>query len=86
MPSCDRGFAVTIGFKVIDAVMMEAAGIEPASENVPSENLHTCPVPNLSYPRLKEPASQRGHQPIKFRLAWPGQSVEAILPEVTPFN
>jgi hypothetical protein len=62
---------------------MEAAGIEPASENVPSENLHTCQVPIWSYPGLKEPASQPGHQPVGFRFASPGQQVEAIPPKVT---
>jgi len=66
---------------------MEAAGIEPASENVPQESLHTCQVPILSRaPCLKEPASQQGHQPIEFRLALPGQWVEAILQKVTFFN
>ena len=63
---------------------VEAAGIEPASENVPSENLHTCQVPIWSYPGLKEPASQPGHQPIRFRPSPPGQQLGAILPEVTP--
>jgi len=37
-------------------------------------------------PRLKEPASWRGHKPIEFRLALPGQRFEAILQKVTPFN
>ena len=37
---------------------VEAAGIEPASENVPRESLHTCQVPILlSSPGLKEPAT-----------------------------
>jgi len=39
---------------------VEAAGIEPASENVPSEHLHTCQVPIWSYPGLKEPAKPTG--------------------------
>ena len=65
---------------------MEAAGIEPASENVPSENLHTCQVPIWSYPGLKEPASQPGHQPIEFRLLPAGHPLKAILQKVTPFD
>jgi hypothetical protein len=65
---------------------VEAAGIEPASENVPLENLHTCQVPIWSYPGLKEPASQPGHQPIRFRPSPPGQQLGAILSKVTPFN
>jgi len=65
---------------------MEAAGIEPASENVPLENLHTCQVPIWSYPGLKEPASQPGHQPIRYRPSPPGQQFGAILSKVTPFN
>ena len=59
--------------------MMEAAGIEPASENVPQESLHTCQVPFFSCPDLKKPASWPEHQPIEFRLALPGQRFEAIL-------
>ena len=66
---------------------MEAAGIEPASENVPQESLHTCQAPVLSRaPGLKEPASEPGHQPVEFRLLLPGQRLEAILQKVTPFN
>ena len=79
-----RDFVIAWRFEGL--VKMEAAGIEPASENVPSENLHTCQVPIWSYPGLKEPASQPGHQPIKFRPSPPGQQFGAILPEVTPFN
>jgi len=66
--------------------VMEAAGIEPASENVPLETLHTCQVPIWSYPGLKEPASQPGHQPIEYRPSPPGQQLGAILSKVTPFN
>ncbi len=65
---------------------MEAAGIEPASENVPQESLHTYQVPFFSCPDLKEPASWPGHQPIGFRLAPLGRQFEAILHKVTPFN
>lgn len=66
---------------------MEAAGIEPASENVPQESLHTCQVPVLSRaPGLKEPASEPEHQPVEFRPALPGQPCGAILHKVTPFN
>jgi hypothetical protein len=68
------------------AVVMEAAGIEPASENVPQESLHTYPVLFFSCPVLKKPASWPEHQPIKFRLAPPGRQFEAILHKVTPFN
>jgi len=32
---------------------MEAAGIEPASENVPQESLHTCQVPVCLVPLPK---------------------------------
>ena len=71
----------------ISNLKMEAAGIEPASENVPYESLHTCPVPVLSHARsLKEPASQPGHQPVEFCPEQPGQRLEAILQKVTPFN
>ena len=68
----------------LSPISVEAAGIEPASENVPSENLHTCQVPIWSYPGLKEPASQPGHQPVVFRPSPPGQPFGAILPKVTP--
>jgi hypothetical protein len=56
------------------AVKVEAAGIEPASENDPSEILHACQVPIWSYPGLKEPASQPGHPPIRFRLLAAGSA------------
>ncbi len=65
---------------------MEAAGIEPASENVPQESLHTCQVPFFSCPDLKKPASWPEHQPIEFRPAPPGQLCGTILQKVTPFN
>ena len=65
---------------------MEAAGIEPASENVPRESLHTCQVPLVSGPDLKEPASWPEHKPVGVHLAPPGQPFEAILHKVTPFN
>jgi len=65
---------------------MEAAGIEPASENVPRESLHTCQVPIVWYATLKEPASWVEHEPVEIRLAQPGQRLEAILHKVTPFN
>ena len=66
---------------------MEAAGIEPASENVPYESLHTCQVPILSRDRgLKEPTSQPDHQPVEFCPAPPGQPCGTILQKVTLFN
>src|SRR5262245_65556373 len=67
-------------------IKMEAAGIEPASENVPSENLHTCQVPILSYSDLKEPAIQSEHQPVEFRPLPPGQQQGVIQSKVTLFN
>ena len=65
---------------------MEAAGIEPASENVPQESLHTCQIPVCLVLQPKESASQMEHQPVVFRLALPGQRFETILQKVTPFN
>ena len=67
--------------------IMEAAGIEPASENVPQESLHTCQIPILSRALcLKESASQQEHQPVEFGPARPGQSCGTILQKVTPFD
>jgi hypothetical protein len=65
---------------------MEAAGIEPASENVRSENLHTCQVPICYVPALGTCEAKPEHEPVKFRLASPGQQIEAIPSKVTPFN
>ena len=85
-----RSFVQGAGWESEDefslVLLVEAAGIEPASENVPLENLHTCQVPIWSYPGLKEPASQPGHQPIEYRPSPPGQQLGAILSKVTPFN
>ena len=65
---------------------MEAAGIEPASENDPSENLHACQVPIFLCPGLRSLQGKPGHEPIGFRPPPPGQPREAILSEVTSFN
>ena len=47
--------------------MMEAAGIEPASENVPQESLHTCQVPICFVPRPKGTCKpDRGTSPLSF--------------------
>ena len=68
-------------------ILVEAAGIEPASENVPQKSLHTCQIPILSRALcLKEPASQQEHQPVEFSPARPGQSRGTILQKVTPFH
>ena len=68
------------------AEFMEAAGIEPASENVQSENLHACQVPICYAPTFRTCEAKSGHEPVKFRLASPGQQFETILPEVSSFN
>jgi len=65
---------------------MEAAGIEPASENVPQRVYILVRLRFVSYPDLKQPASWPGHKPVEFRLSPPGQQFEAILQKVTPFN
>ena len=65
---------------------MEAAGIEPASENDRSENLHACQVPICYALAFRTCEAKPGHEPVGFRFASPGQQVEAILPEVTFFN
>ena len=65
---------------------MEAAGIEPASENVRSENLHACQVPICYVPAFRTCEAKPGHEPVKFRLSSPGQQVEAILSKVSSFN
>ena len=65
---------------------MEAAGIEPASENVPQKSLHTCQVPFLSWLGLKEPATRPKHQPVEFRPLPAGHPLGTILQKVTPFN
>ena len=41
---------------------MEAAGIEPASENVPQESLHTCQVAICLVPRPKATCKLAGAQ------------------------
>ena len=43
---------------------MEAAGIEPASENVQQESLHTYQVPFCLAPGAGEPATPPERQPI----------------------
>jgi hypothetical protein len=65
---------------------VEAAGIEPASENDQLENLHACQVPICYVPAFRTCEAKPGHEPVKFRFASPGQQVEAILPKVTFFN
>jgi len=46
---------------------MEAAGIEPASENVPQKSLHTCQVPILSHaPTWRNLQASRGTSPLSF--------------------
>jgi len=75
----------TLGVKIVDFTM-EAAGIEPASENVPQESLHTCQVAICLVPRPKATCKLAGAQAVEFRLSPPGQQFEAILQKVTPFN
>ena len=65
---------------------MEAAGIEPASENDRSERLHACQIPICYVPALGTCEAKPGHEPVKFRLSSPGQQIEAILPKVSFFN
>ena len=69
-----------------DSLTMEAAGIEPASENVPQESLHTCQIPVCVVLQPSESASKLEHQPVEFRPFPPGQPVGAILQKVTSFN
>jgi hypothetical protein len=65
---------------------MEAAGIEPASENDQSENLHACQVPICYALAFRTCEAKPEHEPVGVRFASPGQQVEAILPEVSFFN
>jgi len=47
-------------------LLMEAAGIEPASENVQQESLHTYQVPIYLTSDAREPATSPERQPVKF--------------------
>ena len=58
---------------------MEAAGIEPASENVQQESLHTYQVPIGLTPGAGEPATPPDASPIDFAPNQPGRPSEAIL-------
>ena len=65
---------------------MEAAGIEPASKNVPLENLHTCQVPICYVPALGTCKQSRNTSPLIFVHRPPGQQSKTIPSKVTPFN
>ncbi len=43
---------------------MEAAGIEPASEDLRSERLHACPAPKVFVPVSQEPAGADRNYPL----------------------
>ena len=64
-------------------LLMEAAGIEPASENVQQESLHTCQVPNYLTLGAREPATSPKRQPVSFHSSTLGQYLEAILHKVS---
>lgn len=68
--------------------MVEAAGVEPASESVQQKSLHTYQVPIYLTPGAGGPATPPDASPTNFTRNWPGRpfrtSLQLSSPSKTP--